>query len=261
MLSPEPTAAPAESNPSDMARLPVWSSAQGALTGYWITPVRRNGDGSYYGYSKHWQTSGVHREGSFLDTDLAILRRAVASIEQGIQSKRPCLVGMSAHATSLQHRDRRQVLLRELFAVPDRVRPYLIGRIAEVEPGTPKTVLVEWVHQIRSTTQRVSIEMHSGDRALTALGDMGLHSVACVLPPTPWWGPKVERYGRLIQTLGPALKRQGVKFRLDNVNSPELLGLVASGGVDFCTSDRVWPSVDSPQGIRPYTTAQLQEYL
>ncbi len=258
MLSRQAMRAPESGGPLGLSVLPVWSTGQETVTGYWITPFQSSGGQTCYGYDESWRESGCHGPKLFVDVDQAILRRAVASVEHCLRVNRPCLIGYSVHATTMQHRERRQALLQQLFAVPDHVRPYLLGRIAEVEPGTPKALLAEWIHHIRPVTQRISVELHPTEPLISGLDDIGLQSVACVLPPLPLHGPKVERCARLIRAWHPLLKRQGLRFRVDNVNSNELLTLAAEDGVAFCSGERLWPAVEFPQGIWPYTMAQLR---
>ena len=189
------------------------------------------------------------------------MRRASADAQHSLDTRRPCLITYSVHASTMQHRERRQSYLKQLHDIPEALRVSLLGRIAEITPGTPKATIADWVHQLRSVSPRVTIELHSKERLADGWRGVGIAGVACVVPPIPQEGPKTERYARLIRAWGPILKREGLEFRMDNLNTPLLLACAVEHGVDRCTGDWLWPAVTQPEGIRPYSMGQFRAAL
>lgn len=270
MLGPGPVAAepaPTEAVAAvpvrpELVFMPVWSVSKEAITGYWPIPVHRDGGLARYGHNPAWQETGVHGEADdHLALDLEILAHAVQGIEQGLATGNRCLIGYSVHSTTLQHRERRQAFLARLREVPAVVRPYLLGRIAELEPGAPAVTIAEWVHQLRVVSLRVTLELHHTERALSGLDGVGVFSVSSVLPARPAADNIRAYYSNFIQRWSATLRRQGLKFRLDNIADSQLMALVLEGAVDFCSSGHFWPAVDAPRGMRPYTHAQLRREL
>jgi hypothetical protein len=257
--SPSPATPDAERH--EFAFVPVWSVKQEAVTGYWIAPIYRAGDGKTYGYDRAWAQSAVNSGDDFLSLDLAILGRAVQEAERSLASGRRCLVAYSVHATTLQQRGRRREYLNHLYTTPESLRPYIVGRIAEIEPGTPTVRMGEWVHQLRPVSNRVTIQLHETDRALTGLDSTGAFSVSFTLSPAQHGAAAKESYAHHIPRWTSALRLQKIQLRLDNVVDPTLMALALSNGVDSVTSERFWPAVPSPKGVTLFSRAQLEQSL
>jgi hypothetical protein len=231
------------------------------VNGYWIAPIYQGANGRTYGYDRAWAQTGVSSGDDFLSLDLAILGRAVQEAERGLASGRRCLLGYSAHATTLQHRARRREYLGQLYATPEALRPYLVGRIAEIEPGTPTVTIAEWVHQLRPVTGLVTIQLHETDRAVTGLDSTGAFSASFTLGSAQHETAAQESYARHIPRWAAGLRRQKIQIRLDNVLEPSLLALAVASGVDMLTSERIWPIVPAPKGVSLFSRAQLQAAL
>lgn len=248
-LAPPPTLA---SMPLTM--LPVWSVAQQAITGYWITPDQPGLGFGRFSYDPAWTETGWHREEKdFVELDLRILERAVQAIQTSLVSGKRCLVGYSVHSTTMMSRTGRRTFLQALAGTPVDVRPFLLGRVAEIQPGTPVAAIVEWVHQLRGVSPRMAIAIHPSQRDVTGMDELGVFSVACVLPTANPTTADVVSLTRTLNVWSRDLKRQNLKLRLDNVDDPRLLGLALDGQVDFCTSQRLWPAVSAPEGMKPYS--------
>ncbi len=242
--------------------LPVWSTAQEAVTGYWIAPASGAQSAPRLGYSRVWTETGYHRESDdFLELDLQILARAVAEAQGCLRRERRCLIGYSAHATTMLNRPRRQAYLQALAAVPGDVRPYLLGRISELEIGAPIARVAEWVHQLRAVTQRMAIQLHHNQKEVGGLQDVGIFSVACVLPTAQKNAAEMAVFERTIQMWSRVLKRDGLKLRLDNVTEPRLLFHSVEKGADFCSSETLWPMVSEAEGMRPYSRDRFSKAL
>ena len=248
-LVPPPTVAD-----TSLAVLPVWSVAQEAITGYWITPEHPDRAFGRYAYDLGWMETGWHREDrDFLELDLRILARAVDDIRACLAVGRRCLVGYSVHSTTLMNRNRRRAFLQAMALAPVETRPFLLGRVAEGQSGTPMAAIAEWVHQLRVASPRMAIAVHPSQRDLTGMEELGVFSVACVLPTAHPTALEVTALTRTIAVWSRELKRQNLKLRLDNVGDPRLLSLALDGQIDFCTSQRLWPAVAAPEGMKPYS--------
>jgi len=259
LKTPEPAAKPAA---QALFLLPVWSMAQEAVTGYWIAPAGGDQLAPRLGYSRAWTETGRHREADdFLELDLQILERAVAEARGCLRRERRCLIGYSVHATTMLHRPRRQAYLQALSATPGDVRPYLLGRIAELEIGAPIARVAEWVHQLRAVSQRMAIQLHHSHKEVGGLQDVGVFSVACVMPPSQKNATEMAALERTIQTWSRVLKRDGLKLRLDNVTEPRLLFHAVEKGADFCSSETLWPMVAEAEGMRPYSRDRFGKTL
>jgi hypothetical protein len=258
MPSPETQVA----SSTELALLPVWSVHPEAITGYWPTPVRGLGRYARYGYDSTWLEEAVHEEeADYLAVDLEMLDHAEVALEHALRTGRRCLVGYNVHVTTMQHRVRRQAFLQRLRAVPLPLRAYLLGRIAQIEPGVPAMTVSEWVHQLRPVSLRVAVELHHTERTLNWLDGVGVHSVSTVLPPRPKADDERQFYASFLHKWGSALKRQGLKFRLDHVVNSQLMAQALEAGVDFCSSEIFWPPCSAPKGVTPYSQAQMRREL
>ena len=240
-----------------LAILPVWNAPKQAITGYWITPEQGLRAVARFGYDPSWTETGWHREDKdFLELDLRILARARSEAAACLHGGRRCIIGYSVHSTTMVNRARRRVFLTALAETPAEIRSLLLGRVAEVQSGTPMAAIAEWAHQLRAVSPRMAIQIHHGQRDVTGMQELGISSVACVLPATPPSPAEAEALQRCIVVWSRDLKKQGLKMRLDNLEDPRLLGLALDAHVDFCTSPRLWPAVPAPEGMRPYSRDQ-----
>jgi hypothetical protein len=240
-----------------MSILPVWNVKQEALTGYWIAPTYRNAHGRVYGYERSGADSKPSED--YLSLDLAIMRRAIQEAERCLASGRRCLIGYSVHSTTLQNRQKRLEFLNALYTAGEQLRPYLIGRIAEIEIGTPTVTIAEWVHLLRPVSTRVTIQLQANDSAVTDVGNTGASSASFTLSSRQLDPEGQANYTRHIQRWAAALQRQKVQFRIDNVLVPALLTLAISSGADALTSERIWPVVSAPNGVILFGRSQLRE--
>lgn len=234
--------------------LPVWSVAQQAIVGYWIAPDHKGRTVGRYSYDPAWVETGWHREHKdFLELDLRILERAVADIQTCLEANKRCLVGYSVHSTTLLNKNDRRSFLEALVDVPPEVKPFLSGRIGEVQAGTPLGAVAEWTQLLRRINPRVALEVHHTQRDVTGMEELGVTGVACVLPVGHPSVADEELLARNVLVWSRDLKKQGLKLTLDNVDDPRLLGMALDSQIDFCTSPRLWPAVPAPEGVRPYS--------
>jgi hypothetical protein len=171
------------------------------------------------------------------------------------------MIGYSVHASTLQYRGRRCEYLTALYKAPAELRPYLIGRIAEVEPGTPVTTIADWVHQLKPVNGRVTIELHETDRTLAGLNATGVFTVSFTLTAKQYDREGREGYRRHFARWSLALASQGLKLRLDNLLDRDLVSAAVAGNVDFITSELLMPPVDAPEGVYRLGRAQAETVL
>jgi hypothetical protein len=241
-----------------LTTLPVWSLSQQAVTGYWTVldhgpqrPVR-------YGYDSGWSATGWHAaDKDYLDLDLAILERAVAATEAGLAAGRKCLIGYSAHATTLQNKARRRAYFDALSEVPAPVRPYLIGRMAELQQGTPLAAISDWTQQMRQISPRVTMEIHRAQRDALEMVVPGVYGVACVLPSSFKTPVDVVQQARHIQIWKRDIGRANLRLRLDNVAEPRLLIQALDLQIDYFSCAALWPPVADADGVKPFTRDQI----
>ncbi|HEY4029049.1 MAG TPA: hypothetical protein VGM25_01790 [Caulobacteraceae bacterium] len=240
-----------------LAVLPVWNAPRQAITGYWIAPDQGRRGLTRYGYDPAWAETGWHQgDKDFLDLDLRILARARTEAAACLHGGRRCIIGYSVHSTTMVNRARRRTFLQILAETPAEIRPLLLGRVSEVQSGTPMATIAEWAHQLRAYSPRMAIQIHHGQRDVTGMQELGISSVACVLPTTPASPTEADALQRLVVIWSRDLKKQNLKMRLDNLEDPRLLGLALDAHVDFCTSPRLWPAVPAPEGMKPFSRDQ-----
>jgi hypothetical protein len=238
--------------------LPVWCVAQEAITGYWIAPEHPGRKVGRFSYNPQWTETGVHRDDSnFLELDLRILEKTVSGIMNCLAQDRRCLIGFSVHSTTMLNKGRRISYLQALSQIPKQVRPYLLGRIAELQPGTPIATVAYWVHQLRPISQRMAVEIHSSQRSVAGLAEAGIFSVACVIPSARPTSAEAAAMTKMISGWSRELTRQGLKLRIDNLDDARLLGAALDARIHFCSSARLWPPTGGPEGMKLFSRMRL----
>ncbi len=239
---------------------PVWTVAAEAVTTYFGTWRYRDERGQHrYGYDPGYRADGkLNEDETFLDLDLEMLVRAEHAAATALTSGRKCLIGFSVHSSTLRRRDLRAAYVSRLATVPDRLRKYLIARIAEVEPGTPLITLTEWIGALRPVTARVVVELHPTERVLTGLMGVGIFSVSLSLPLAgAATADERRRFAEILGRWSAVLKKQDIRFAVDHVIDPVLLELCCRLGVDSVTSEAVWPLAKSPGAVSPFPRASI----
>lgn len=255
--APAPIAAEPRSAQLPLALLPIWHVTAEALTAYWLTPLSGHGAQRQPGYSEDWLATGSSYGADFLDLDLALLREAVNDAQFSLANRRRCLIEFSVHSSTLMIARRRAEYMNQLSRAPAAVRPYLMARVAEFELGAPLSRMAECVYQLRSVSQRVTVQLHESDRARGSLDDTGAFAVAFALAQGRQFSKAGQSaYASLIGKWAQALKRRNVRLRLDNVLNLGLIETLADG-VEFVTSPTLWPIVAEPEGVRVYKQDQL----
>jgi hypothetical protein len=253
--------APPQDAKHELTFMPVWNARQEAVTGYWLAPYYRAGGQRHFGYDQAWAETRIHSEADYLALDLAIAARAAEEAERSLASGRRCLIGYSVHASTMQFRQRRREYLAALYTIEERLRPYLVGKIAEIEPGTPMTSISEWAHQLRPVNGLVALQLHESDRVLAGLNSTGAFSVSFTLQARQHEPAGRASYRRSIARWSQALAKQGLRLRLDNIGDADLLAVAIENQVDFFTSEAMWPPVDGPHGVYLFSKDQFGAML
>lgn len=237
--------------PTDIRLLPTCNIRQAAITCYRATPARADGGAWQFGYNPDYRLSGRHVRADFLTFDLQLLDRALSEAKRICDGPERSLIGYNVHVSTIKNRVSRERVLERLAQTPANVRRLLVGRLAEVELGTPLSNLAEWVGLLRRFTPRVSLELHATERAFDGLGTIQAFAAGFSLPPPPPNAVEARaRLNHLIARWRQGLDRQRLDFFLDHVEDPHMLTAAYNAGVDLISSARLWPSLAQAAGVR-----------
>jgi hypothetical protein len=152
----------------------------------------------------------------------------------------------------------RAAYMSALTKTPQRLRKYLTARVAEVEPGAPLIALTEWVGVLRNISPRVSVELHPNEPNVDNLGSIGATTISCFLPITRQVTPEEKRrYAALLGRWAPALHKQKLQLSVAHMIDPVLLEVGRRVGVDYMTSEVVWPMVAEPLGVLAFPQSRI----
>jgi hypothetical protein len=219
---------------------PVWSSRQGGVSAFFCAPTFDVQDANpRMGYDRDFAQKASHRDADFLDVDLCLFEQAVAAaerIEGGI-------VGVSVHATTLQNRRARTIYLDHVAANASSVRQRMYIGIAEVAPGTPLISLTEWISGLRRTIERVAIELHPTDRALSAIASTGAWAAGYQVPSMRnASGAQMRAELGSIHSWCQTLRRQRIQPFMHGFMEPVFFDLANMSDIAFATGPGLWPS-------------------
>jgi hypothetical protein len=219
---------------------PVWSSRQGGVSAFLCAPALDAEDANpRMGYAREFAQKAAHRNSDHLDLDLCLLEQAVGAaerIEGGI-------VGVSVHATTLQNRKSRNVYVDHAVAKASSVRRRMYVGIAEVEPGTPLISLTEWISMLRPTFERVALELHPSDRALSAIASTGAWAAGYQVPSMQGAsGAHMREALGSIHSWCQTLRRQRIQPFMHGFVEPVFFDLANMSDMAFATGSGLWPS-------------------
>jgi hypothetical protein len=210
--------------PTDIRLLPTCNIRQAAITCYRATPARAEAGAWQFGYNPDYRLAGRHVRADFLRVDLELLDRALSEAKRICDGPERSLIGYNVHVSTMKNRTSRERILERLAQTPANVRKLLVGRLAEVELGTPLSNLAEWVGLMRRFTPRVSLELHCTERAFDGLGTIQAFAAGFSLPPpSPNAAEARARLSHLIARWRQALSRQRMDFFLDHVDDTYML--------------------------------------
>jgi hypothetical protein len=242
--------------------LPVWNVNKEVVSTYIAAPIYLSKDEARCGYAPEYRFTGRHGDEDFLAIDLEILDRVASEAEKLLASGQRYQLGFSVHATTLQRRSAMRAYRDRLAQIPASVRPYLLARVAEIEPGAPGISIAEWVTFLRHFVNRVMLELHWKEQNFRGLDSTRAWAVSCALPAASSLSPQIREKSRtLINKWSGELHRHGLLFLLDNVVDPLLLGAACRFNVDFVSGDTFFPIVDAPAGIRMVSQLSLMRII
>jgi hypothetical protein len=219
---------------------PVWSSRQGGVSAFFCAPAFDAQDANpRMGYDPDFAQKAAHRKADFLDLDLCLFEQAVRAaerIEGGI-------IGVSVHATTLQSRKTRTAYLDHVAANASSARQRMYIGIAEVEPGTPLMSLTEWVSGLRHTIDRVALELHPTDRALSAIASTGAWAAGYQVPSMHnASGAQMRAELASIHSWCQTFRRQRIQPFMHGFLEPVFFDLANMSDIAFATGPGLWPS-------------------
>ncbi|QGZ93414.1 hypothetical protein [Terricaulis silvestris] len=219
---------------------PVWSSRQGGVSAFFCAPAFDVEDASpRMGYNRDFAQKATHRNADFLDLDLCLFEQAVRAaerIEGGI-------VGVSVHATTLQSRKARTIYLDHAAANASSARQRMYIGVAEVEPGTPLISLTEWISGLKPTFERVALELHPSDRALSAIASTGAWAAGYQVPSMrDASGAQMRAALGSIHSWCQTLRRQRIQPFMHGFIEPVFFDLANMSDIAFATGPGLWPA-------------------
>ncbi len=138
----------------------------------------------------------------------------------------------SVHASTMARRHTRGAFLARLMDIPEAHRRLLVGRIAEIEPGTPVVTTADWVHQLRAFTARIALELHPSERGVSGFDTVGAWSIGFVLPVAAQTAANRLDHEAMIRRWSVQAHRQGLKCGLFGLVDPYLIDAAIKAGVD-----------------------------
>ncbi|MGE0829463.1 MAG: hypothetical protein AB7O04_08945, partial [Hyphomonadaceae bacterium] len=181
-------------------------------------------------------------DGAILAGALDALRRFEAIGARGV-------VGASVHASTLRHQRTRNAYFAMLGAAPHALLQRLVIKVAEVDAGAPMWTLTEWAAQLRAHVRQAAFEMHHSERGLDQLADTKAWAVGFQMPPHRPDAPEAA-HRLLLSNVSHWLRmtqRQNLHLFVEQPRSLKLVSAMKQMGVDFMTSEALWPARPDPQ--------------
>jgi hypothetical protein len=231
----------------DITEARVFSTRERRVVGRWICPVRHEPVGRRLAYDCEYILNGHHHRGDFLDLDLAILD--YAQRRAGEKDQADLVTGFTVHASTLQARRSRDLFYAALSQAPAAFKSRAIITVAEVERGTPLMSIAEWCCTLRTFLNRVCLDLHYADHAISSIGNTGAWAAGFHLPiySGAQKGARSARTLDQVRFWSKALKSQGMRLAVNGFREPDFVDEARRAGVDVATSDVLWPfSVSAP---------------
>jgi hypothetical protein len=133
--------------------------------------------------------------------------------------------------------------------------------IAEIEKGTPLISLGEWTSALRQRVSQVWLDFHYTDHAISNLGAAGAWAAGFHLPSLAS-GPQSGRTQRVVEQVSfwsRTIRSQNMRLFVNGFKDHAMLSEASERGVDFATSDALWPfefAADAPPAQQQAPHAQ-----
>jgi hypothetical protein len=240
---PPPPSAGADTHACVFA--PVWSARAQLIASYFCVPMR----GARAGYDEGYAEEARHARRDYVALDLRLLDLAQAALESYSPDDVHPIIGISVHATTMQHRGARGAFLDRLAKISPELMKHVIVSIAEIEPGAPLINLADWSGMLRARAQHVLLEFHHSEAA-PDLSNVGVWGAGYRAAPRAneegaESGPHARRLGRW----GDSLSRRRIAFYMADLHRPEMVRQAAQAGAQFFTSNTLWPFAPGPGGV------------
>lgn len=195
------------------------------------------------GYNLDFMLDGRHhQQPDFTDVDLALVDESVGRMETP-QPNQPRVLGLTVHASTMQVRKAREHYLAALDEANPDARRHMFITIAEIEKGTPLISITEWVSALRQRVSHVWLDLHYTDHAISSLGGAGAWAAGFHLPSLGT-GPASGRAQRIVEQVSfwsRTIRSQSMRLFVNGFRDHALLSEASARGVDFATSDALWP--------------------
>lgn len=184
-----------------------------------------------------------HTRRDYLELDIAVLDAALVRAKLSQASGQGLNIAVSVHASTLQTRRSRETYLGWLGEIDPVTRRSFLIAVAEIEKGTPMISMAEWCSNLRSSVSRVWLDFHYTDHAITSIGGTGAAGAGFHLPiyPGAQKDPRAERMRDQIRFWRKTLHSQNMRLIVNGFREERFVKDAASMGVDFLTSDTLWP--------------------
>ena len=240
-----PHAAPARfvAKGREVAQVRVFGAQEKKLAAHLCAPVVHERGTRRIAYNSEFILDGKHAKADFLELDIAILDEALTLAAKCKAEGANGFVGFSVHATTMQLRRARESYLNWLNEVDPDVKRHLFVTIAEIEKGTPLISISEWTSALRSHAAKVSLDFHYTDHAIASVGGAGAWAAGFHLPiyTGAQKAPRAQRMLDQLMFWSKSIHGQGMRLMVHGFQEPEFLTSATKLGVDFVTSEAMWP--------------------
>ncbi|MEJ0061450.1 MAG: hypothetical protein WDM79_18650 [Terricaulis sp.] len=231
-------AAPAPSQPIGL--VPMFVAHEKRIAASVCAPILTERGQRRIAYNPDFIVDGRHPQGlDFLDLDVALLDDALT---HAAAPGKPRAIGLHVHASTMQHRKAREHYLAWMDQAPPEVRGRLFVTIAEIEKGAPLISLAEWSSALRQHVARVWLDFHYSDHAITSVSGSGAWAAGFQLPgAASSANPRGQRLLDQLTYWKRAMRNQNMRLFVHGFHDQAFFNEAAKLGVDFATSDTLWP--------------------
>lgn len=240
----QPQRVVAKSVGAEMALVRVYATHEKRVGAMLCAPMLGHGRARRIGYNPDFILDGRHAQsGDFLELDIALLDEALARVETARAAGQPCAVGLYVHATTMQIRKSREAYLSWLDDIHPDLRRHFFVVIAEIEKGTPLISISEWSASLRPYSSRVWLDFHYADHAIASISGAGAWAAGFHLPvfAAAQQGPRAQRMYDQLRFWSRSLRGQNMRVFVNGFVDQAFLAEAGRMGVDFATSDVLWP--------------------
>jgi hypothetical protein len=230
---------------------PVWSTRRRSIAAHLCAPAIESSARRRLGYAPDFLEKAAHRERDYLDLDLCLLEQACAAAE-GLDATP---IGVTVHVTTMQSRKARMTYLSHMAANVTPFQKRMFITIAEIEPGTPLISLTEWCNDLKHKIPRVALDLHHGDRAISAIASAGAWAAGYHLPQAqPGASAALRANLNRLDAWCRILRRQGLQPIVNGFADWAFLDLSSYSDLAFASGDGLWPSQRAAASVETSNT-------